>query len=111
MVDHLVSTFGALSDPTRRAIVDRLTAGELTVTELAQPFQMSLPAISRHLKVLQRAGLVLQRRDAQRRYCRLDPRPLAEVAAWVEQYRGYWEANLDRLDTHVTTIQKGTRNA
>ncbi|MBO0884261.1 MAG: helix-turn-helix transcriptional regulator [Mycobacterium sp.] len=107
MVDRLAATLSALADPTRRAIVDRLAVGELTVTELAEPFDMSLPAISRHLKVLQQAGLVQQRRDGQRRYCRLESRPLAEIAAWVEQYRGYWESGFDRLDTHLSTIQKG----
>ncbi len=105
-VDQLAATLNALADPTRRAIVDRLAAGELTVTELAEPFDMSLPAISRHLKVLQQAGLVQQRRDAQRRYCQLNGRPLAEIAAWVEQYRSYWESGFDRLDKHLSTTQK-----
>ena len=89
--DTLSQTFAALADPTRRAILARLALGEATVTELAQPFQMSLPGVSKHLKVLQHAGLVVQGRDAQWRPCRLEPEPLRDVAGWLEQYRRIWE--------------------
>jgi DNA-binding transcriptional ArsR family regulator len=94
----LDATFAALADPTRRAILARLAAGEATVTELAAPFKMSQPAISKHLKVLERAGLVSRGRDAQRRPCRLEARPLAEANAWLEGYRQFWEENYRRLD-------------
>jgi DNA-binding transcriptional ArsR family regulator len=94
----LDATFAALADPTRRAILTRLSSGEATVTELAAPFKMSQPAISKHLKVLERAGLVSRGRDAQRRPCRLEARPLAEANAWLEGYRQLWEGNFRRLD-------------
>jgi DNA-binding transcriptional ArsR family regulator len=95
--DPLSATFAALADPTRRAILARLSLGESSVTELAEPFDMSLPAISKHLKVLERAGLVARSRAAQWRPCRLEAAPLREVAAWVERYRTMWEGRLDRL--------------
>ena len=94
----LDATFAALADPTRRAILTRLRAGEATVTELAEPFAMSQPAISKHLKVLERAGLITRGRDAQRRPCRLRARPLRVATEWLENYRGYWEESFQRLD-------------
>ncbi len=103
--DPLSTTFAALSDPTRRAILARLASGEATVTEVAAPFDLSLPAISKHLKVLQRAGLIEQGRQAQWRPCRLTPEPLRDVAAWVGQYKRHWEASLDRLDDYLRTLQ------
>jgi DNA-binding transcriptional ArsR family regulator len=106
--DPLSSTFAALADPTRRAILARLASGEAMVTELAEPFDMSLPAISKHLKVLQRAGLVEQGRRAQWRPCRLKADGLRDVADWVGQYRRHWEASLDRLDDYLRDIQKHT---
>lgn len=93
--------FAALADPTRRSIVDRLADGEATVLELAEPFPISLPAISRHLKVLEEAGLISRSRDGQRRPCRLRPEPLEEIAAWAEHTRAAWEQRLDRLDAHL----------
>lgn len=99
--DHLSATFAALADPTRRAILLRLADGETTVTELAAPFDMSLPAVTKHLKVLQAAGLVRQTRDAQRRPCRLHAPPLLDASNWIAQYRKHWEANLDRLDAYL----------
>ena len=104
--DHLSTTFAALADPTRRAILARLTAGEASVTELAEPFDMSMPAISKHLKVLERAGLVARGREAQWRPCRLDPAPLKDVAAWVERYREMWEQRFDRLDDYLRQLQQ-----
>ena len=104
--DHLSITFAALSDPTRRAILARLAGGEATVTELAAPFDMSLPAISKHLKVLQRAGLVEQGRQAQWRPCRLNPEPLRDVADWVGRYRRHWEESFDRLDDYLRKLQE-----
>jgi DNA-binding transcriptional ArsR family regulator len=104
--DALSTTFAALADPTRRAILARLAGGEATVTELAAPFDLSLPAISKHLKVLQRAGLIEQGRQAQWRPCRLKPEPLRDVADWVGQYRRWWEASFDRLDEYLTELQK-----
>lgn len=104
--DHLSTTFAALADPTRRAILARLTAGEASVTELAEPFDISMPAISKHLKVLERAGLVARGREAQWRPCRLDPAPLKDVAAWVERYREMWEQRLDRLDNYLRQLQR-----
>jgi DNA-binding transcriptional ArsR family regulator len=95
---RLDATFAALADPTRRAILARLAAGEASVTELARPFAMSQPAISKHLKVLERAGLISRGRDAQRRPCRLEGKPLAEANDWLERYRRIWEANFRRLD-------------
>ncbi|MEA2608855.1 MAG: hypothetical protein QOJ75_1098 [Chloroflexota bacterium] len=103
--DPLSVTFAALADPTRRAILARLALGEATVTELAAPFDMSLPGISKHLKVLQRAGLIEQGRQAQWRPCRLQPAPLRSVADWVGQYRRHWEASFDRLDTYLRDLQ------
>jgi DNA-binding transcriptional ArsR family regulator len=98
MPERLDATFAALADPTRRAILARLMLGEATVMELAEPFAMSQPAISKHLKVLERAGLVSRGRDAQRRPCRLEARPLAEATAWLEGYRQFWEGSFARLD-------------
>lgn len=102
-------TFAALADPTRRAILERLDAGEATVTQLAEPFSISLPAISRHLKVLERAGLITRGREAQWRPCRLQPAPLADASQWMERYRRYWEASFDRLDEHLKAIQQEGR--
>ncbi len=102
---HLDATFAALADPTRRAIVARLAAGEATVTELAAPFAMTQPAISKHLKVLERAGLISRGRDAQRRPCRLEPAALADASAWIERYRRIREENYQRLDALLTEMQ------
>ncbi len=106
--DRFDAVFAALSDPTRRSIVRRLAGGEATVLELAEPFSISLPAISRHLKVLEGAGLISRSRDGQRRPCRLQPEPLMEIAAWAEHTRADWEERLDRLDAHLrrTSTQK-----
>ena len=104
--DPLSTTFAALADPTRRAILARLATGEATVTELAAPFDVSLPSISRHLKVLQRAGLIEQGRQAQWRPCRLTPEPLRNVADWVDQYRIHWEQSLGRLAEVIREIQE-----
>jgi DNA-binding transcriptional ArsR family regulator len=104
--DLLSSTFAALADPTRRAILSRLASGEASVTELAQPFAMSLPAVSKHLKVLERAGLIERGREAQWRPCRLQAKPLKEVDEWVERYRRYWEESFDRLDEYLTQLQE-----
>src|SRR5687767_7217122 len=106
MMDALSSTFAALSDPTRRAILARLADGECSVTELAKPFAMSLPAVSKHLRVLERAGLVVQRRDAQWRPCRLEAGPLKDVADWAEHYRHIWEERLNRLDDYLKTLKQ-----
>ncbi len=103
--DQLSITFAALADPTRRAILAQLTQGEASVTELAQPFHMSLPAISKHLKVLERAGLIIRSREAQWRPCRLEAEPLHAAAGWLGQYRQFWEENLDRLDDYLTQLQ------
>jgi DNA-binding transcriptional ArsR family regulator len=103
--DHLSATFAALADPTRRAILARLASGECSVTELAQPFEMSMPAVSKHLRVLERAGLIVRRRDAQWRPCRIDAGPLEEVADWAERYRHIWEERLDRLDNYLQQLQ------
>ena len=103
--DRLSSTFAALSDPTRRAILARLAQGETTVTELAEPFAMSLPAISKHLKVLERAGLIARGRDAQWRPCRLEAGPLRDAAGWLEHYRRFWDESFDRLDDYLRQIQ------
>ena len=108
VTEQIDRTFSALADPTRRAILGRLAGGEATVTELAEPFAISLPAVSKHLKVLEGAGLIVRGRDAQWRPCRLAPAPLAEVSAWLEQYRQFWEGSFDRLDAHLKQIQKGT---
>ena len=102
---RLDATFAALADPTRRAILARLALGEATVTELAAPFDMSLPGISKHLKVLQRAGLIEQGRQAQWRPCRLQPGPLREVADWVGQYKRHWEESFERLDSYLRELQ------
>ena len=103
--DPLSATFAALADPTRRAILARLVEGEAPVTELAEPFEMSLPAVSKHLKVLERARLIERSRHAQWRPCRLAPEPLKEVSDWVERYRRYWESRLDRLDHYLSELQ------
>jgi DNA-binding transcriptional ArsR family regulator len=103
--DHLDVTLSALADPTRRAILARLALGEATVTELATPFDMSQPSISKHLKVLERAGLISRGRTAQFRPCRLEAAPLKEVAAWVDEYRRYWEDSFDRLDSYLREVQ------
>src|SRR4051794_30573154 len=108
--EQLDRTFAALADPTRRQILARLSSGEATVTELAEPFPMSLPAVSKHLKVLERAGLITRGRTAQWRPCRLEPRPLQDVAQWLELYRELWEGSFDRLDRHLREIQKGRRD-
>jgi DNA-binding transcriptional ArsR family regulator len=107
--DQLSATFAALADPTRRAILARLAEGEATVTELAQPFRVSLPAISRHLKVLERAGLISRDRAAQFRPSRLRAEPLEEATAWIETHREMWESRIDRLDEHLKELQKGKR--
>lgn len=105
MSDQLSTTFAALADPTRRAILARLALGECTVSELAEPFEMTLPAVSKHLRVLERAGLIAQRREAQRRQCRIEAAPLQEVSNWTEHYRVLWEQRLDRLDQYLTQLQ------
>lgn len=107
--DPLSTTFAALADPTRRAILARLATGEATVTELSAPFEMSMPAISKHLKVLERAGLIARGREAQWRPCRLEAAPLKEVATWVEEYRRVWEQRFDRLDTYLRELQAKER--
>lgn len=104
--DQLSTTFAALADPTRRAILARLTSGEISVTELAKPFDMSLPAISKHLKVLERAGLISRGREAQWRPCTIAATPLKEVADWVSHYRRFWEESFDRLDEYLTELQR-----
>ena len=105
-IDHLTATFAALADPTRRAILDRLARGDANVTELAKPFDMSQPAISKHLKVLERAGLISRGRDAQSRPCRLQARRLAQATKWMERYRQFWTASFDRLDTLLEEMKK-----
>ena len=105
MPDPLSTTFSALADPTRRAILARLASGEATVTELAEPFEMSLPAVSKHLKVLQRAGLIARGPEAQWRPCRLEAAPLQDAADWIEHYRRFWEESLDRLDAYLKEVQ------
>jgi DNA-binding transcriptional ArsR family regulator len=110
--DYLSTTFAALADPTRRAILSRLAMGEAPVNELAEPFQMSLPAVSKHLKVLERAGLIARGREAQWRPCRLKASPLKDVADWVEHYRSFWEQSFDRLDQYLREVQdKEKKNA
>ena len=104
--DHLSATFAALADPTRRAILARLVAGETSVTELAEPFQMSLPAVSKHLKVLERAGLIERGREAQWRPCRLNAHPLKQVDEWTAHYRRFFEQSLDRLDEYLQDLKK-----
>src|SRR6266699_625877 len=108
--DHLDATFAALADPTRRAILARLASGEASVMELAEPFAMSQPAISKHLKVLERAGLISRGRDAQRRPRRLEAKPLAEANEWLERYRQYWEASFERLDALLDEMKKNELN-
>ena len=105
--EQLDRTFAALADPTRRAILARLANGEATVTELAEPFPVTMPAISKHLKVLERAGLITRRRTAQQRPCRLEPAPLAEAVDWLERYRQFFEGSYDRLEAHLREIQRG----
>lgn len=107
--DGLNATFAALADPTRRAILERLSAGELSVTQLAEPFDMSLPAITKHLKVLERAGLISRSRDAQWRPCRLEAAPLQHAASWVEQYRKFWENSMNRLEEYLAELQKSEK--
>lgn len=111
MQDALTRTFSALADPTRRAILARLASGETSVNELAAPFEISLPAISRHLKVLEEAGLISRGRDAQWRPARLEAAPLEEVAGWVERYRRFWDESFDRMDAYLAEIQKGNPDA
>ena len=103
--DSLSETFSALADPTRRAILARLTAGEAKVTELAEPFAMTLPAVTKHLKVLERAGLIVRGREAQWRPCRLEAKPLHAVADWLEQYRRFWESQFDSLEDYLSEVQ------
>jgi DNA-binding transcriptional ArsR family regulator len=105
VTDQLSSTFAALADPTRRAILARLVSRECSVTELAEPFDMSMPAVSKHLRVLERAGLIARGREAQWRPCRLEPAPIKEVADWAEHYRALWEARFDRLDTYLQQLK------
>ncbi len=110
--DTLSLTFAALADPTRRAILARLAKfGEISVKELARPFSMSLPAVSKHLKVLTRAGLISRSREAQVRPCQIKAQPLKEVANWVEEYRGHWEMRLDRLDDYLQSLQKQKKHS
>lgn len=103
--DQLTTTFAALADPTRRAILARLVSGEASVTQLAEPFEMSMPAISKHLKVLERAGLIARGREAQWRPCRLQAGPLKDVSDWVQYYRQFWEQSFDRLDGYLQNLQ------
>jgi len=105
MYDPLSSTFAALADPTRRAILARLSLGETSVTELAKPFQMSMPAVSKHLKVLERAGLIARGREAQWRPCRLDAGPLKDAASWIEDYRRFWSTHVDALERYLDRMQ------
>jgi DNA-binding transcriptional ArsR family regulator len=110
--DPLSTTFAALADPTRRAILARLATGECTVTELARPFDMSMPAVSRHLRVLEHAGLITRGREAQWRPCSLDATPIKRVADWAEKYRAIWEERLDRLDSYLHELKaEETKNA
>jgi DNA-binding transcriptional ArsR family regulator len=103
--DQLSATFSALADPTRRAILAQLASGEVSVTKLAEPFDMSMPAISKHLKVLERAGLIARGREAQWRPCRLAAAPLKDVSDWVEKYRRFWDESFDRLDTYLVELK------
>ena len=105
--DTLDATFAALADPTRRAILARLASGEASVNELAEPFEITLPAVSKHITVLERAGLISRGRVAQSRPCRLEPAPLREAAGWVVQYRRFWEGSFDRLDDYLRELQGG----
>jgi DNA-binding transcriptional ArsR family regulator len=106
MQDQLSNTFAALADPTRRAILARLALGETSVTELAEPFEMSMPAVSKHLKVLERAGLIARGRDAQWRPCRLEARPLKEAASWIEEYRRFWAPYVDALERYLDRMDE-----
>jgi len=109
--DHLSATFAALADPTRRAILARLSSGERSVTELARPFHMSLPAVSKHLRVLERARLITRSRNAQWRPCRLKAKPMKEAVDWLEHYRHFWEESLDRLENYLDELQaKGKKH-
>jgi DNA-binding transcriptional ArsR family regulator len=108
--DPLSATFAALADPTRRAILTRLQSGEASVTELAEPFEMSLPAVSKHLKVLERAGLIARSREAQWRPCQLKARPLQDVADWVDHYRKFWTVSFDRLDEYLNELKQEKKN-
>jgi DNA-binding transcriptional ArsR family regulator len=108
--DHLTATFAALADPTRRAILARLASGEANVTELSKPFDMSQPAVSKHLKVLERAGLISRGRDAQSRPCRLETNRLREATEWMERYRRFWEESFDRLEVLVDELKKKERS-
>lgn len=103
--DHLSATFAALADPTRRAILARLAGGETSVKELAEPFDITPPAVTKHLKVLERAGLITRGREAQWRPCRLDVKPLREIADWVEQYRRFWDERINRLENYLRKLQ------
>lgn len=107
MTDHLSTTLSALADPTRRGILARLALGEATVSELAEPYDMSMAAVSKHLKVLEKAGLISRGKEAQWRPCKLEAAPMAEVADWVENYRRFWEESLDRLGDYLAELQKG----
>jgi DNA-binding transcriptional ArsR family regulator len=107
--DHLTATFAALADPTRRAILARLASGDANVNELSRPFDMSQPAVSKHLKVLERAGLISRGRDAQSRPCRLEARRLKDATEWMERYRGFWEESFDRLEVMVDELKKKER--
>jgi DNA-binding transcriptional ArsR family regulator len=109
--DQLTMTFSALADPIRRAILQRLAQGEASVSELTAPFDISMPAISRHLKVLEQAGLVARTRNAQWRPVQLNAAPLAEVAGWVERYRRHWQSEFDRMDAYLAELQKGNSDA
>jgi DNA-binding transcriptional ArsR family regulator len=104
--DPLSTTFAALADPTRRAILERLAQGDATVGELAEPFRMTMPAISKHLSVLERAGLITKSRDGQRRHCRITATPLKNATSWLNEYRRHWEANLESLDAYLTRFQE-----
>ena len=109
MADQLSTTFAALADPTRRAILARLATGECSVTELAEPFEMSMPAVSKHLRVLERAGLIARGREAQWRPCRIEAAPLRQVAEWTEQYRQIWEKRFDSLETYLQQLKEKER--
>src|SRR6201996_3299108 len=110
MQDQLSSTFAALADPTRRAILARLAMGETSVTELAQPFEMSMPAVSKHLKVLERAGLIARGREAQWRPCRLDASPLKNAAQWIDDYRRFWSRHVDALERHLDRMDRSEQD-
>jgi len=107
--DYLSLTFGALADPTRRAILARLALGQMSVTEIARPFKISLPAITKHLKVLERSGLIARSRDAQWRPCRLKAKPMKEAVDWLEHYRQHWEQSFDRLEDYLAELQRNQK--